>query len=139
MIRTCKRCGETYPLTAEFWRKMKDCKNGFRPICKSCVCEVEREYKSKPEFKKKDKTYRSSKAVVERNRIHVLKYQASEKGLKNRIEYRSNTKENVRLKNVDKLSRSYVASQLNIPVDSMTDEVFETKKLIIQLRRELKK
>lgn len=139
MKRTCKRCGETFPLTAEFWRKMKACKNGFRPICKACVCEVERAYKSTNEFKKKNKAYHSSKEVTERNRIHVLKYQASEKGLKNRLKYRSNTKESVRSKNVDNLSRSYVASQLNIAVDSMTDEVFETKKLIIQLRRELKK
>jgi len=36
LMRKCKRCGEIKPLTSEYYLKEKECKGGFRPICKEC-------------------------------------------------------------------------------------------------------
>jgi hypothetical protein len=36
LMRKCKRCREIKPLTPEYYLKEKDCKGGFRPICKEC-------------------------------------------------------------------------------------------------------
>ena len=34
--KTCKRCGETFPATTEYFHERKDSKSGIRAHCKSC-------------------------------------------------------------------------------------------------------
>ena len=43
--RVCKICGETYPLTAEFWPRNKESKDGLRQPCKKCKYEQDRLYR----------------------------------------------------------------------------------------------
>lgn len=40
--RECKQCGATKPLTSEFFAPEKQCRDGFRPICRVCVKEQAR-------------------------------------------------------------------------------------------------
>ena len=36
----CKKCGDYYPMTTEFWYRDKRAKDGFRHCCKGCYSEL---------------------------------------------------------------------------------------------------
>jgi hypothetical protein len=40
-IRTCKQCGASKPMTAEFWHRQG---SSYRPRCKTCIKENNRRY-----------------------------------------------------------------------------------------------
>ncbi len=54
MEKTCSKCGGAFPLTAEFWCKRKDSKDGFGWWCKECGRADAREYYKKNAEKKKE-------------------------------------------------------------------------------------
>lgn len=41
--QTCRTCGDTHPLTEEFWNRNKQYKSGFKLHCKSCSRKSQRE------------------------------------------------------------------------------------------------
>lgn len=36
----CRKCGDYYPMTTEFWYQDKRSKDGFRYCCKGCYSEL---------------------------------------------------------------------------------------------------
>lgn len=44
MLQKCKKCGETYPLTAKYWHKSGKHKSGFKYECKKCANAYYRSY-----------------------------------------------------------------------------------------------
>lgn len=40
--KSCKKCGNVFELTTEYWHKRKRSKDGFTPRCKTCTNEESR-------------------------------------------------------------------------------------------------
>jgi 5-methylcytosine-specific restriction endonuclease McrA len=40
MLKKCKKCGNEFPATEEFFYVHKECKDGFRPECKACRIKI---------------------------------------------------------------------------------------------------
>lgn len=51
MEKKCKACGEIKPLTAEFWTRESNSKDGFRAVCKVCKYNNIKPKKAKEGFK----------------------------------------------------------------------------------------
>lgn len=115
MIKTCSKCKKEYPATLEFFYKAK-LKDGFRSGCKSCMDKSNIDYRKTPEGRA-NKIKLNSK-WREENTEKIL-----QKVAKTRIE----------------LTDAYIASYLKMPTKQIPPEIIETKRLIMQLKRELKK
>ena len=68
--RVCKVCGETYPLTAEYWQPQKQCKDGFRQPCRECRRKQYREYLAK----NREKNRLASKHYYETHKKEHMEY-----------------------------------------------------------------
>ncbi len=44
--KACKKCGEIFPLTSEYYRSHKKCKDGFENTCKGCTSLNKKEWAS---------------------------------------------------------------------------------------------
>ena len=44
LTKTCTKCGEILPATAEYFHQQKKGKYGLRPQCKTCILEYNRQY-----------------------------------------------------------------------------------------------
>ena len=57
--KTCRRCGETYPLTAEHFHRMSKSRDGFHSLCKNCRTKYMRQYQidNAELLKEKSRTY----------------------------------------------------------------------------------
>lgn len=52
-MKRCSKCGGDFPETSEYFRVVKNSKNGFRGICKSCEAERNKRWReNNPEYKK---------------------------------------------------------------------------------------
>lgn len=76
--RTCKKCGNTYPLTEEYFHKLNVVKSGFRARCKNCMREHWNNYYSSPSgnesAKKRKQKYRDShKEQIKEHNLKVRK------------------------------------------------------------------
>lgn len=85
--KTCTKCGEPYPATAEFFQKRVDAKDGFRSDCKFCVQKRSAEYQKS----NKERLSQQHKEWREANREH---WQKNEK------EWRKNNAQRIYDKNL---------------------------------------
>lgn len=109
--KICTKCENNLPATSEYFHKQKNGKYGLKPWCKVCTNEYMKKYWGTPKYKEKN-----------RNR---------------NVDYRkkSNSDKKVR----EGLSPSYIARSMRISVKDLTNDIIETKRNIIMLKRELKK
>jgi transcriptional regulator with XRE-family HTH domain len=75
MTKTCKKCGETKPLTPEFWTRDKKRKDGFRLDCKPCYNKWARNYSKHNQPHVRDSEL--SAEAVEQRRALRAKYRAT--------------------------------------------------------------
>ena len=70
--KTCSKCGEEKPITAEFFYKRKDSKDGLYNYCKVCSAKAAKDYRqaNREEVSKKNKEYYQAnrEAVRERSK-----------------------------------------------------------------------
>ena len=163
--KICVACNLEFPATTEFWHILKQGKYGLRGKCKKCACEEERERRKSPERKEKhrinmakwkknnpEKVLESSRKTYKIN-AEKRKQEAKERywrrkseqekqhyylrSTKSREENRAHLRELYRSYRIE-LRNSYVACTMRMSVKDVTPEIIETKRLIIQLKRELK-
>lgn len=125
--KKCTCCGGEFPATAEYWAKHKPGKFGFSSICKRCVSKKHFvRYHSDDSFR--DKVLCAGKTWHKNNKDYMIRWR------KDNPEYcKKNNAEKI-----EKLTPGYIAASMRRSVNDLTPEIIETKRLIIQLKRELK-
>lgn len=110
--RTCNKCGNKLPLTIEYFYKQKDCIDGFRQVCKTCVSKHTKQYKSshkekiakqsiiyrgknKEQIEKYERAYRENNKEKEAIRHRIYKENNKEKIIEIGRLYRENNKEKI--------------------------------------------
>lgn len=141
MNKTCPKCKTQYPATKEFFHSDKSKKDGLASFCKKCKkANTKKHYEEN-----KEKAIAYAKKYREENKEKTLayakKYYEKNKDRQNsrKKKYYQENKEKFASRDkekIEKLCPSYVAGALGIRVKDMTPEIYETKKLIIQLKRE---
>jgi hypothetical protein len=127
--KKCTCCGMEFPATTEYWYKYKPGKYGLMAICKQCHKEKKRLYRQRPEVKEKRRLRYHSDDLFRNKCIDAIILWH-----KNNPEKRKDIKKKI----VNELKSSYVADKMRRRVKDLTPEIIETKRLIIQLKRELK-
>lgn len=133
-MKTCKKCGETFPLTEQYFQKRKDSKDGFRNECKACRKSYLAKYKQKnsEKIREMDKKYnqinRDKRIEYKRTNRDRLRecdklYKKKNRELIREQErrYRKRHPEIVRLRNKIKLQR-YKAKVKRLPRDFTKDD-----------------
>lgn len=69
-FKTCTKCGETLPVTTEYFHKSKNGKYGLRSICKKCTLEYHKQYRED----NKDKILEQQKQYRENNKDKIKEY-----------------------------------------------------------------
>jgi hypothetical protein len=131
--KICTGCKKEMLATKEFFHSHKLGKLGLSALCKKCKLEYRKKhYKNNTE---KEKEY--SKKWKKDNPKRYQEIRESYKEVRNK-KYDSE-KEKQRLKNHRKnLSDGYVCQCMNVKLKEMPKKIIETKRLIINLKRELK-
>ncbi len=167
--RICKDCGNKYPLTQKYFRTNSKIYKGkvYRlHRCRKCENIRVVKYNSTPERKIRikelaNKRYNSPKttATREKYRKKRIELRRMPKAVKAAKKYRKKNKKNIAeyhkkynsqihviekakirsSKNVATISDSFVAACIGVPKNNLVPEVIETKRLIIQINREIKK
>ena len=70
--KTCTKCGEEKPVTE--YHKQKRGKYGVTSKCKVCISEIDREYRSRPEFQEKNREYQRKYRQRPESRRYVREY-----------------------------------------------------------------
>lgn len=109
--RTCLVCGETKPLTVEFWHRNRNDREGFRDRCKVCVSEYMRKrHAANPEpARERARKLRQENPELSKERIrnapsHSAEsrlrayYENHEENLAYQREYRDTHREQIRAK-----------------------------------------
>lgn len=81
-LKACSKCGELFPLTAEFWHRNKSRSTGFENACKKCASSRVSKYYSKTENKEKARKYRLSNKQKIKNRDKLYYINNKDKFLK---------------------------------------------------------
>ena len=149
--KKCTCCGGEFPATEEYWYKHKRSKYGLNSKCKRCYKEYGQRLEVKERKSKRqrlrynsDDLYRKTileKRMLRRESIAEYKHQWEKNNPEyHNIRYKNNSEKikEHRRKVVDELRPYYVASSMRRSVNDLTPEIIETKRLIIQLKRELK-
>ena len=85
-IKTCTKCGQPFPATAEYFRRHRKGRFGLRPECKSCSCpntpnpDKARLQKRKWRNSNPEKSRNASKNWRLHNRERVREYEKSYRG-----------------------------------------------------------
>ena len=78
--KTCRRCGETYPLTSEYFHRMSKSRDGFHSLCKNCRAKYMRRYQiDNAEIlreKSRDYYYANRELLIEKMSIYNKKRSA---------------------------------------------------------------
>lgn len=109
MQRICKDCGNSFPLTIDFFYISK---GYFLVRCKKCKIEKDRnarELNPKKHKKTCAKYYKRNKKLLSAKKSN----------------------------NVKQLTDQYISHLLKVKLKDLTPEIIETKRLIIQLKREI--
>jgi hypothetical protein len=145
-IRRAANPEKTREINYKSWKKNSDKYNKIRKI----------KYHTDNEFRRKkdasDKNYRKSEKgqimlhkpenmqrAKERNKNYRILFPEKTK-FKN-LEYRLKNRESLMLRDIKRrknLEKSYIATCMRIKTNELTPDITETRKLIIQLKRELK-
>ena len=80
-LHLCKKCGNEYPVTAEFFYRDKQRKSGFAFYCRTCVAAKRAEFYSDPNNRKKANAQKKiyDDAHREQRRAYVNQYYADNK------------------------------------------------------------
>lgn len=89
--KTCRKCGETFPLTEQFFQKRKDSKDGYRSECKDC----KKSYLSKYRQDNHKKILEMNKRYNDINKEKRLEYKDENRDRLNQYDrmYRKNNPE----------------------------------------------
>ena len=152
--KKCTKCLEEKPLTSEFFHRKKYYSDGFQSICKVCrnayvkkwrndnkeqikIIDKKRNkiryIKNKEEIIKKTTEYQKKN----KEKIKITRKTHREKNPKQYKKYSDNQKSN-RKKYRDELYDCYVKTQLikkGFKNEDITDDLIETHKLIIKIKR----
>ena len=147
MNRICAKCKENKPATIEFFYKNKKGMFGLSSYCKKCTKEYHKAYCSTDEFKQKNKEYsanwrkenheRSIEISRENWRRNGHKYNERKSRLKLQYPEFKEKILNSCAKSIRLLKPHYVASLLGVSVNDLNPDLYETKKLILSLKREI--
>lgn len=98
IFRKCNRCKKEKPLTAEFWFRYKNNKLGFNTRCKSCMTEINKQYRqSDPDRYKKMQAESYQKNKEKRLKDAKKYYQENKEEVKRRTaEYRAKNPDKVK-------------------------------------------
>lgn len=111
------------------------------PIYRAKLKEIEKRYKeSGRRYEVQSKPDQREKARI-RSKKRRLNPEKKEHDYKRNAKWRKENKELIKSlnkKKIKELEPSYIAGCMRISVKDLTPEVYETKKLIVQLKRELK-
>lgn len=98
--KTCKKCGNVFPKTSEYFHNQDTCKDGLRPECKQCHAERHKAWREthKEEKQTMDKRWREENA--ERKRANDKAYYEANKELigKQGREYRLKNADTIRVR-----------------------------------------
>lgn len=160
MNKACSKCKTEYPATKEFFYSAKRNKDGLQSMCKNCANADRKKYYQ--ENKERllayaKKYYKDNKGYIS-DREKKYKEENKEKINAKRRKYRQENKDRISARNkkyrqenkewlleyykkyskekTEMLRPSYVADCMGMSVEDLTPEIYETKKLIIQLKRE---
>lgn len=67
VLKVCSKCGESFPLTGEFWGKRKDSKDGYRGVCTLCASKQ----KTKYYYNNKDKIIKYQTKYIEEHKEKI--------------------------------------------------------------------
>lgn len=73
-LKTCTKCGNTYPATAEYFHEVKRYKDGLRSWCKPCTKEYARNYHQENFDKEREYRQRYKQENADKERARHLKY-----------------------------------------------------------------
>lgn len=146
--KICTKCNTEYPATLYYWHKQKRGKNGLHSYCIPCRKALRKDYGSTDEFKKinrertkewrKNNTEKAKKASKKNRLLHGFKHDEKRREkYNNNPEYKKKIIDK-RLEYKENLHSSYIASSLRVGVKSIPDDVLETRRLIISLKRAIK-
>lgn len=95
--RVCSICGEAHPLTAEFWPKSKESKDGFRQPCKRCKSIRDKEYRERTAERQKERSRAYYEAHKEQHAAYAKAYREShqEETIERRRKYYAENKEQI--------------------------------------------
>lgn len=140
--KTCTKCKIEFPATIEYFTPSKRYKYGITSSCKICRKEYAKVYRKKNPEKVRECQYKWIEA--NRDRFDEVKREWSKL---NRTKTNSYTqkwhKKNPEKKSVynkkyiDLLKDCYIAKIIGKPKSEITQEIIDTTRLIIQLKREL--
>ena len=135
--KKCTCCGGEFPATTEYWYKNKKGKYGLRATCKQCYIEKAKLYNQRPEVK--EKLSKNKRLRYHSDDLFRKKCIKGKKlwGKNNPEKYKELSARHYK-KVINELRSAYVAKIMHRSVNDLTPEIIETKRLIIQLRRELK-
>lgn len=135
-IKVCCCCKNELPRTEEFFNKRSDITNGFKSECKACYYEKSR--------RRHRENYKNN-TEKEKARNHYFYYRDLEHThKKQRANYLRNIekiklKDKKRIENLtDTVIRNNISNNTGLDRKLIPKEMIETKRLIIQLKRELK-
>ncbi len=66
-MKTCTKCGQSFPRTREFFHLHPIAKDGLKPRCKSCQCAAQRKRLSVMDINDKREIWRKYKPTIERH------------------------------------------------------------------------
>jgi hypothetical protein len=111
LYRKCNGCGNTYPVTSEFFTKNSSVKSGFYSLCKQCKADRDLQYRIQNKDKKRvtDKAYRekNKETVSERQKAYYYENHEAEK-LKRKNYYYANKEKMI------EQHKEYVSQNINV-------------------------
>ena len=91
--KVCSKCGESFPLTAEFWPHEEKNRDNFSGRCKKCRAKYDRAYRAKN--KKKIAAYHAENKKKIANRQAKYQSKNKEKIFRYKAEYRTKNKKKI--------------------------------------------
>lgn len=88
MVQNCSKCGVPKELSADFYFKDSQKKNGWRPSCKVCDREKNIAYYNKNRDELTRKNVERQRRNIEQTRVRKKRYQDSERAKTKRIEWK---------------------------------------------------
>ena len=94
-IKRCRKCGEEFPRTIDYFKKDKNSKDGLYGQCRSCVSKRSKAYDDANKEHKKEYSKRYRQDHKEERQAYQVQYRKDnrESYLNNAKQYRENTKE----------------------------------------------
>lgn len=112
MSKTCSKCGKKFPVTSEYFKPSKTCRDGFGNKCRKCINQKNKQYReaNKSALSEYQKKYRENNKERIRERYKQYSHDNKKRILESCKKYRDNNKELIseRQKKYYKNNKEYV-------------------------------